>query len=108
MAGLPGRLAKTLLLITVLLLLGCSSTGRGIMSAENLRAALDECEELKLWVLVYQRPDRSVMDVRCIPNPDQVNEYVTLRPKLPMKLIRPFFESQPIPKGYYEQQYQQR
>lgn len=108
MAGLPGRLAKTLLLIIVLmLLLGCSST-RGIMSAENLRAALDECHELRLWVLVYQRPDRSVMDVRCIPDPDQVNEYVTLRPKLSMKMIRPFFESQPIPKGYYEQQYEQR
>lgn len=103
MGGLPGRLAKTLLLIALLMLLGCSSRG-GIMSAENLRAALDECHEMKLWVLVYQRPDRSVMDVRCIPQPDQVNEFVTLRPKLSMKLIRPFFESQPIPKGFYEQQ----
>ncbi len=69
MGGLPGRLAKTLLLIALLMLLGCSSSG-GIMSAENLRAALDECHEMKLWVLVYQRPDRSVMDVRCIPQPD--------------------------------------
>jgi len=85
------------------MLLGCSTAGN-IMSAENLRAAIDACRESKLGVLVYQRPDRSVMDVRCIPTPDQVNEYVTLRPKLPMKVIRHFFESESSPKGYYEQQ----
>lgn len=108
MGGLPERLAKTFFLIFLLLLIGCTLlgciSGGSIMRAENLRAALDECHELKLWVLVYQRPDRSVMDIRCIPNPDQVNEYITLRPKMPMRLIRPFYESQPIPKGYYEQQ----
>lgn len=103
MGGLPASVVKALLLITLLLITGCTSTG-GVMSAENLRAALDECHEMKLQVLVYQRPDRSVMDVRCIPDPDQVAEFVTLRPKLPMKMIRPFFESQPIPKGFYEQQ----
>ncbi|WP_157674259.1 hypothetical protein [Endozoicomonas ascidiicola] len=75
------------------------------MSPDNMRAALDECLELKLQILVYQRPDRSVMDIRCIPNPEQITEFVTLRPKLPMKLLRPFYDNgQPIPKGFYEQQ----
>ena len=107
MGGLPASLVKTLFLSNFLLFTGCVSSGGNIMSAENLRAALDECHELKLWVLVYQRPDRSVMDIRCIPNPDQVDEIITLRPKMPMKLIRPFFESQPNPKAIYEQQYEQ-
>lgn len=106
MGGLPGSLVKTLFFSNLLVITGCVSSG-SIMSAENLRAALDECHEMKLWVLVYQRPDRSVMDVRCIPNPEQVNEIVTLRPKMPMKLIRPFFESQTNPKAFYEQQYEQ-
>ena len=109
MGGLPASLVKAFLLISLWLVIGCPvtgcvSSGGSIMSAENLRAALDECHELKLWVLVYQRPDHSVMDIRCIPDPDQVNEVITLRPKMPMRLIRPFYESQPIPKGYYEQQ----
>lgn len=108
MGGLPKGLAKTffmnhLLILLCLTLTGCCSSNR-IMSAENLRAALDECKELKLWTLVYQRADRSVMDIRCIPDPANVNEIITLRPKMPMKLIRPFYESDPVPKGYYEQQ----
>lgn len=107
MGGLPERLVTALFIILTVLwigffLVGCSTSS--VMSAENLRAALDECHEMKLWILVYQRPDRSVMDVRCIPDPDQVNEYVTLRPKMPMKLIRPFYDVEQLPKGYYEQQ----
>ena len=109
MGTLSRRLERPLLTIYLTLLIssflvGCTSTGQ-VMSAENMRAALDECLELKLQILVYQRPDRSVMDVRCIPNPEQITEFVTLRPKLPMKLLRPFYDNgQPIPKGFYEQQ----
>ena len=48
MGGLPGSLVKTLFFSNILVITGCVSGGGNIMSAENLRAALDECLELKL------------------------------------------------------------
>ena len=58
------------------------------MTGANLRAALNECHENDLATLVYVRPDNSVMGVRCIPKPDQINKVVRIRQYAPMKILR--------------------
>ncbi|MCF1432210.1 MAG: hypothetical protein LPH20_15625 [Shewanella sp.] len=59
------------------------------MTGPHMRAALDECVDNNLDVLVYQRPDQSVMAVRCIPKADQVSKTIKARPYVPMKILRP-------------------
>ena len=88
MDRLPGRLATTLWLIT---LTGCSLISP-TMTAMNIRAALDECQEMKLDSLVYQRPDHSIIAIRCVPRPDDVHDTVTLRKRNPIQLMKPFCE----------------
>lgn len=97
-------LSRSMVMFCLVTLSGCIAP-YGVMNGKNLRTALDECLEMKLNVLVYQRPDRSVIDVRCIPPPELVNEYVTLRPKLPMNLIRQIFNSGTTRRGVYEQEH---
>ena len=58
------------------------------MTGAMLRTALDECTENNLDVLVYSRPDNSIMAVRCIPKPDQINKVVRIRQYAPMKILR--------------------
>ena len=62
------------------------------MTGATLRAALDECHDNDLNVLVYTRPDNSVMAVRCIPKPEQVTKTMKVRPHIPMKLLRPLLK----------------
>lgn len=66
------------------------------MTGANLRAALDECRENDLASLVYIRTDNSVMGVRCIPKPDQVDRTIRIRPYTPMKIIRTFAETEEV------------
>lgn len=64
------------------------------MTGQTLRAALDECNSNELDVLIYRRPDGSVMDVRCIPKPDQFSQEIIVRSYMPMKLLRPVMKSE--------------
>ena len=62
------------------------------MNAMTMRAALDDCKQQELDVLVYKRPDGSVMAIRCLPKPDEVAKSITLRPRLPLPVIKAFSE----------------
>lgn len=58
-----------------------------------MRAAIENCQSNELNVLVYKRPDGSVLAIRCIPKPEDVTKSVTLRPRTSMPLIRLFHEN---------------
>ena len=77
-----------LIIPIIMVLNGCTIMNRP-MSALNMRTAIDECRELKLAVMVYQRPDKSVIAIRCIPRADEAEETVTLRPKIPVQILKP-------------------
>ena len=60
----------------------------GDMKAADMRAAIDNCRQNQLGVLTYQRADRSIMAIRCIPLPSEVNHSVTIRKRANMPLLR--------------------
>lgn len=66
------------------------------MTGTTLRAAMNECVENDLGVLVYARADGSIMAIRCIPKSDQVTKTVRVRPYVPMKIIRPFTQMEEV------------
>lgn len=85
---------KTCIVIVMLILTACHL--HRPMTGANLRAALDECRENDLASLVYIRTDNSVMGVRCIPKPDQVDRTIRIRRYTPMKIIRTFAETEEV------------
>ena len=79
------------LLFTAVLLTGCTSYYLP-MSANSVRATIDQCRELKMNTLIYERPDGSVVDVRCVPKDDDANRRVLIRQKVPLNLLKPFLK----------------
>ena len=69
------------------LLTGCN-THYGDMKSGDMRAAIDNCRQNKLGVLVYQRADKSVMDIRCMPLKDDITHTVTIRKASTMPIVR--------------------
>lgn len=69
------------------LLPGCMSH-LGDMKAADMRAAIDNCRQNQLGVMTYQRADRSVIAIRCIPLSSEVNHSVTIRKRANMPLLR--------------------
>jgi hypothetical protein len=81
---------RIIFLVILLLLTGCNSLFD--MSADTMRAAIDNCKDKKLGVLVYQRTDGSVMAIRCMPSSEDVTQSVTLRKRTPMPIIKLIYE----------------
>jgi len=59
------------------------------MTAIDMKTAINECRQAGLNVLVYERPDQSVIDIRCIPKESDTDETVILRPKIPVNILKP-------------------
>ena len=77
--------------LCLLILSACQFHG-GDMKANTMRAAIDNCRENNLGVLVFQRADRSIIAIRCIPLTDEVTHTVTLRKRVPLQLMQMFNE----------------
>ena len=75
-------------------LAGCSPLLSRGMSAETMRAAIDECTQQNLNVLLYRRPDSSVFAIRCTPRDEEVSKQVIVRPRMPVNAIRPFIRKE--------------
>lgn len=80
--------------IVIFLLTGCSPLVATGLKPDAIRVALDECNQHNLKVLLYQRPDHSVFSIRCVPKEEEVHKTVTVRPRIPMRAIRPFLEQE--------------
>jgi hypothetical protein len=82
-------------LITLMTLcVGCAPNIPLLMKAENMRAAIDECRQRELNVLLYKRPDNSAFAIRCIPKNDDVDKTVIVRPRMPVNALRPFLKQE--------------
>ena len=83
---------KLLIISTIVVLLHIYLTGcmghLGDMKAADMRAAIDNCRQNQLGVLAYQRADRSIMAIRCIPLPNEVSHSVTIRKRVNMPILR--------------------
>ena len=77
----------TLVACLFLLLSGCS-THFGDMKPDTMRAAIDNCHQNQLDVQMYQRPDKSVVSIRCLPKPDDIKNTVTIRKRTRMPVVR--------------------
>lgn len=86
---------RFLIVVLLCLISGCAWI-KSPMTGATLRAALDECSENDLNVLIYARPDNSTMAVRCIPKPDQVSRTIRVRPYVPMKILRPMMQMEEV------------
>lgn len=73
-------------------LAGCSHLIKG-MDSNTMRTAIDNCKSNNLDVILYQRPDGSVVAIRCLPKPDDVTKSVILRPKVALPVLRMFYEN---------------
>ena len=73
-------------------LAGCSHLIKG-MDSNTMRTAIDNCKSNNLDVILYQRPDGSVVAIRCLPKPDDVTKSVILRPKVSLPVLRMFYEN---------------
>lgn len=78
--------------VVQMLLTACTSH-LGDMKAADMRAAIDNCRQNFLGVMIYQRADRSIMAIRCIPLPSEVNHTVTVRKRANMPILRILTES---------------
>ena len=89
-----GALAFWILVIaaTVYMLTGCSPILATGLEPNTMRTAIDECKQQNLHVLLYQRPDTSVFAIRCIPKEEDVHKTITVRPRVPMRVIRHLLE----------------
>ncbi len=83
-----------ILIVAIFLLAGCSPILATGLKPDAMRTALDECDQNNLNVLLYQRPDGSVFALRCVPKEEEVYKVVTVRPRVPMRAIRPFLEKE--------------
>lgn len=83
---------STMVVLLHLYLTGCTSH-LGDMKAADMRAAIDNCRQNCLGVMIYQRADRSIMAIRCIPLPSEVNHTVTVRKRVNMPMLRILTES---------------
>lgn len=79
-----------LILFIVLILTGCITRD---MKADTMRAAIDNCRDNNLDVQVYQRADRSIIDIRCLPKKGDVQHTVTIRKRSTMPLLRVLTEN---------------
>lgn len=86
----------TLVIVLAFLLFACSPITLYGKGANDIRAAIDECHQNKLAVLLFQRPDNQVYAIRCIPPANEVEKTVMVRPKTPINLWRPFFDKETI------------
>lgn len=57
-----------------------------------MRTAIDNCQSNNLNVILYQRPDGSVIAIRCLPKPEDITKSVILRPKTSLPALRLLFE----------------
>ncbi len=73
-------------------LTGCN-THLGDMKAADMRTAIDNCRQNQLGVMIYQRVDKSIMAIRCIPLTSEVNHTVTVRKRVNMPILRILTES---------------
>ena len=94
---------KLLLISTIVVLLHLWLTGCqhhwGDMKAADMRAAIDNCHQNQLGVLTYQRADQSIMAIRCMPLPSDVNHKVTVRKRTNMPIFRVLTETIDIVDG---------
>lgn len=85
-------LVSTVVVFLHLYLTAC--TGHlGDMKAADMRAAIDNCRQNQLGVLTYQRADKSIMAIRCIPLSSEVSHIVTVRKRANMPILRILTES---------------
>lgn len=80
-------LVSTLVVLLHLLLTGCIHL-LGDMKAADMRAAIDNCRQNQLGVMIYQRADKSIMAIRCIPLPSDVNHTITVRKRSNLPILR--------------------
>ena len=73
------------------------------MKADTMRAAIDECKQQNLNVLMYKRPDSSVFAIRCIPKDDEISKQVIVRPRMPVNALRPFIRKEVMVVDEHEQ-----
>ena len=85
-----------LVIAVIFLLFGCAHHTLYGKSASDIRAAIDECHQNKLSVLLFQRPDHTVYAIRCIPLASEIEHTVMVRPKTPINVLRPLFNSETI------------
>lgn len=83
----------TLVIVMAFLLFACSPITLYGKGANDIRAAIDECHQNKLAVLLFERPDHQVYAIRCTPPASEVDKVIMVRPKTPINVLRPFFES---------------
>lgn len=72
----------------LLLSLSACQMHPGDMKANTMRAAIDNCKENQLGVLVFQRADRSIVAIRCMPLKEEIAHTVTLRKRMPLQLMQ--------------------
>ena len=84
---------STGLIVLIELCSGCTNIPQP-MKAENMRAAIDECRQRNLDVLLYKRPDNSAFAIRCIPKDKEVDKTVIVRPRMPVNALRPFIKQE--------------
>ena len=82
------------LIFIIFILTACSPILLTGLKPDAIRIALDECNQNNLKVLLYQRPDQSVFSIRCIPKDEDIHKTVTVRPRIPMRVIRPLLEKE--------------
>ena len=85
-----------LALLCLLVLLSACQHMKG-MTAADIRAAMDNCQDHSLDVLLYKRPDNSVITIRCYPKPEQVSKTVTLVPRVPASMLKFLYEKLEAP-----------
>ena len=86
---------RSILLCLLALLSACQHL-KG-MTAADIRAAMDNCQDHNLDVLLYKRPDNSVVTIRCYPKSEQVSKTVTLVPRVPASMLKFLYEKLEAP-----------
>lgn len=89
-------LMGAVVILVVFLLYGCSHHVLYGKDANTIRAAIDECHQNKLEVLLFQRPDHTVYAIRCTPPKSEVEQTVTVREKTPINLFRHFIDANKV------------
>ncbi len=83
------KLLLTSIIFVLLHLYITACTGHlGDMKAADMRAAIDNCRQNQLGVMAYQRADKSIMAIRCIPLRNEINHAVTVRRRANMPILR--------------------
>lgn len=82
------------LILLLVVCVGCTPMLSKGMKADTMRAAIDECKQQNLNVLLYKRPDSSVFAIRCIPKSEEISKEVIVRPRMPVNMLRPFIQKE--------------